>query len=139
MHGPNLNLLGTREPEIYGTRTLDQINAMVVEYGTERGMEVATYQSNHEGSLIDGIQVAATEKYDAIVLNPGAYAHTSMAIADAIRSVSVPVIEVHITNVFARGPERAKSLTAAACRGDIKPSDRPAWNWIRFMAMTASL
>jgi 3-dehydroquinate dehydratase-2 len=117
MHGPNLNLLGTREPAIYGTMTLEEINTMVTEYGEERGAEVATYQSNHEGSLIDAIHVAATDKYDAIVFNPGAYTHTSMAIADAIRAVAVPVIEVHLSNLFARGPERAKSVTAAASRG----------------------
>jgi 3-dehydroquinate dehydratase-2 len=117
MHGPSLNLLGTREPAIYGTKTLAQINAILVSYGRERGVEIAAYQSNHEGDLIDCIHAAAAEGYDAIVLNPGAYTHTSMAIADAIRAVPVPVIEVHLSNIFARGPERAKSVTAAACRG----------------------
>src|SRR5712672_1756913 len=86
MHGPSLNLLGTREPAIYGTRTLAQIDAMLVAYGRERGVEIVTYQSNHEGDLIDLIHAAAAEKYGAIVLNPGAYTHTSMAIADAIRA-----------------------------------------------------
>jgi 3-dehydroquinate dehydratase-2 len=117
MHGPSLNLLGTREPAIYGTKTLAQIDAMLVAYGRERGVEIVTYQSNHEGDLIDRIHAAAAEKCHAIVLNPGAYSHTSMAIADAIRSVATPVVEVHLSNIFARGPERARSLTAAESRG----------------------
>ncbi len=117
MHGPSLNLLGTREPAVYGTKTLEQIDAMIVEYAGERGVEVATYQSNHEGSLIDGIHAAAEQGFSAVVLNPGAYTHTSMAIADAIRAVSIPVVEVHLSNLFARGPERSKSVTATAARG----------------------
>jgi len=117
MHGPSLNLLGTREPAIYGTKTLAQIDAMLVAYGRERGVEIVTYQSNHEGDLIDRIHAAAAEKCHAIVLNPGAYSHTSMAIADAIRSVATPVIEVHLTNIFGRDPVRARSLTAAESRG----------------------
>lgn len=117
MHGPSLNLLGTREPAVYGTKTLEQIDAMIVDYAGERGVEVATYQSNHEGSLIDGIHAAAEQGFSAVVLNPGAYTHTSMAIADAIRAVSIPVVEVHLSNLFARGAERANSLTATAARG----------------------
>jgi 3-dehydroquinate dehydratase-2 len=117
MHGPSLNLLGTREPAIYGTQSLAQIDAMLVAYGGERGVEIATYQTNHEGSIIDGIHAAAEQGFDAIVLNPGAYTHTSMAIADAIRAVAVPVVEVHLSNLHARGPERAKSVTASAARG----------------------
>jgi 3-dehydroquinate dehydratase-2 len=117
MHGPSLNLLGTREPSVYGTKTLAQIDALISEYAHERGAEVATYQTNHEGSIIDGIHAAVEQGFDAIVLNPGAYTHTSMAIADAIRAVSIPVIEVHLSNLFARGPERAKSVTATAARG----------------------
>lgn len=117
MHGPSLNLLGTREPAVYGTRTLEQIDALIVAYGAERGVDVATYQTNHEGSLIDGIHAAVEQGFSAIVLNPGAYTHTSMAIADAIRAVSIPVIEVHLSNLFARGPERSKSVTASAARG----------------------
>ena len=117
MHGPSLNLLGTREPAVYGTKTLVQIDAMIVAYAGERGVEVATYQSNHEGSLIDGIHAAVEQGFAAIVLNPGAYTHTSMALADAIRAVSIPVVEVHLSNLFARGPERSKSVTATAARG----------------------
>jgi 3-dehydroquinate dehydratase-2 len=117
IHGPNLNLLGTREPEIYGKHSLARIDAMLVKDGRERGIEVEAFQSNHEGAIIDRIQAADGEDVAAIVLNPGAYTHTSLAIADAVRAVSVPVVEVHLSNLYARGAERARSITAAACRG----------------------
>ena len=119
IHGPNLNLLGTREPEIYGTHTLAEIDAMLVRHGSDAKLQVETYQSNHEGEIVDRIQQAASAGFAAIVLNPGAYAHTSLAIADAIRSVSTPVVEVHVSNIHARGPERSRSVTGAACRGMI--------------------
>ncbi len=117
IHGPNLNLLGTREPKIYGRRTLAQIDRLIAEYARERGVDVESVQSNHEGAIVDHIQRAADLGAAAIVLNPGAYTHTSMAIADAIRAVATPVVEVHLSNLHARGPERARSVTAAACRG----------------------
>jgi 3-dehydroquinate dehydratase-2 len=117
IHGPSLNLLGKREPEIYGRRTLEEIDSMLVAHGRERGVEIVTCQSNHEGDIIDRIHAAAAEKVSAIVLNPGAYTHTSMAIADAVRAVPTPVVEVHLSNLFARGPERAHSVTSGACRG----------------------
>jgi len=117
IHGPSLNLLGTREPEIYGTRTLAQIDAMLVRHGREFGIEVDSVQTNHEGDIIDRIHQAGDAGYAAIVMNPGAYAHTSLAIADALRSVKTPVVEVHLSNLHARGEERARSVTAAACRG----------------------
>ena len=117
IHGPSLNLLGTREPAIYGKRSLAEIDAILVAYGRTRDLEVVTCQSNHEGEIIDRIHSAAAEKCAAIVLNPGAYTHTSMAIADAIRAVATPVVEVHLSNLFARGPERAHSVTATAARG----------------------
>lgn len=119
IHGPNLNLLGTREPEIYGRQTLAEIDAMLVRHGREAGVEVESFQSNHEGEIVDRIQRAASSGYAAIVMNPGAYAHTSLAIADAVRSVRTPVVEVHVSNIHARGPERARSVTAEACRGII--------------------
>ena len=119
IHGPNLNLLGTREPKIYGHRTLAEINALIVKHGRERDIEVITFQSNHEGAIIDRIQGAAAEKVSAIVINPGAYSHTSMAIMDAIRSVTTPVVEVHLTNIFARESVRAHSVTGGVCRGVI--------------------
>ena len=117
IHGPNLNLLGTREPEVYGKKTLKEIDAMIVAHAKKLGVEVRATQTNHEGVIIDLIQTAAGDGIDAIILNPGAYTHTSVAIADAIRSVKTPVIEVHLTNLWARGGDRARSITAAACRG----------------------
>lgn len=117
IHGPSLNLLGTREPEVYGRKTLAEINELMVAHGRARDIDIVTFQSNHEGDIIDAIHAAAAEKVSAIVINPGAYTHTSMAIADAIRAVKTPAIEVHLSNLFARGPERAHSVTAKACWG----------------------
>ena len=117
IHGPNLNLLGTREPEVYGKKTLKEIDAMIVAHARKLGIDVRAAQTNHEGVIIDLIQTAAGDGIDAIVLNPGAYTHTSVAIADAIRSVRTPVVEVHLTNLWARGGDRTRSITASACRG----------------------
>ena len=117
IHGPNLNLFGKRQPEIYGKKTLKEIDAMIVAHAKKIGVEVRATQTNHEGVIIDLIQTAEGDGIDAIVLNPGAYTHTSVAIADAIRSVKTPVIEVHVTNLWARGGDRMRSITAAACRG----------------------
>ena len=119
IHGPNLNLLGQREPEIYGKKTLKEIDALIVKRGRERGVEIQTTQSNHEGVIIDLIQGAAADGVSAIVLNPGAYSHTSVAIADAIKSVKTPVIEVHLTNLYTRGGDRARSITATNAKGVI--------------------
>jgi 3-dehydroquinate dehydratase-2 len=117
IHGPNLNLLGTREPEVYGSRTLADLDRGIVDHATSRGVEVETFQSNQEGDIVDRIQRAASEGADAIVINPGAYTHTSLAIADALQGVAVPAIEVHISNIHGREPERSRSLTAGACHG----------------------
>ena len=117
IHGPNLNLLGTREPEVYGKKTLKEIDAMIVAHARKLGVDVRSTQTNHEGVIIDLIQTAAGDGIDAIVLNPGAYTHSSVAIADAIRSVKTPVVEVHLTNLWARGGDRTRSITASACRG----------------------
>ena len=117
IHGPNLNLLGTREPDVYGTHTLEDLDRRITEYAAGRGVEIETFQSNQEGDIVDRIQRSATEGADAIVINPGAYTHTSLAIADALRGVAVPAIEVHISNIHGREPERARSLTAGSCRG----------------------
>lgn len=125
IHGPNLNLLGKREPEIYGTRTLDELNELLTQHARERGAELVTFQSNHEGEIIDRIQAAGGEcddpglAADAIVINPGAYTHTSLAIADAIRGVSVPTVEVHVSNIHERGGLRSRSLVSSACAGQI--------------------
>ena len=123
VHGPNLNLLGIREPEVYGTRTLDEINKRVKEYAKSKGAEVTTWQSNSEGDIIDKIQQAgdksSSASYDALVINPGAFTHYSLAIRDAIQAVGLPAIEVHLSNIHGREEFRKRSVVAAACRGQI--------------------
>jgi 3-dehydroquinate dehydratase-2 len=116
LHGPNLNLLGTREPDVYGTMTLDDVDGRIRERAIELGIEVETAQSNGEGELIDLIQGAAGT-YDAIVINPGGYSHTSVAIRDAIAGVGLPAIEVHLSNPSAREDFRKVDIVAGACRG----------------------
>ena len=108
LHGPNLNLLGRREPEVYGTTTLADVDARCVALASELGLEVDARQSNHEGVLVDAIQ-EAMDSFDAVVINPGAYTHTSVAIRDALAALGVPVVEVHLSNVHAREPFRAHS------------------------------
>ena len=118
LHGPNLNLLGTREPEIYGTLTLDDINEHLQTYGSDHGLNVQTNQSNREGELVNLLQ-NAMDWADGIVFNPGAYTHTSIALRDAISAIGIPVIEVHLSNVYSREEFRHKSLLAAVCMGKI--------------------
>lgn len=102
LHGPNLNLLGTREPQIYGSATLDQINEDLVKFAADRGVLLQTFQSNHEGALVDRIQQARGDGTGFIVINPAAFTHTSVAIRDAIAAIALPFIEVHLSNVHRR-------------------------------------
>lgn len=119
MHGPNLNMLGTREPEIYGSTTMQDINDMLAEQAKAEGVDTEFYQSNYEGALIDEIQQAKAKGVDFIILNAGAFTHYSIALRDAIASVDVPVIEVHISNVHTREEFRHKSVIAPVVMGQI--------------------
>ncbi len=118
LNGPNLNLLGQRQPEIYGRTTLADIEVKLRELAVEAGVTMDFRQSNHEGELVTWIQ-QAQEKFDVIVLNAAAYTHTSIALRDAISAVAVPTIEVHLSNIHAREEFRHRSLIAAVCKGQI--------------------
>ena len=118
IHGPNLNLLGRREPEIYGRTTLDEINGHLAALGAQLGLALDTFQSNHEGAIVDRIQQAA-DVYDGLIINPAAFTHTSIAIRDALAMLKVPVIEVHLSNIHRREPFRHTSMTAGVVTGQI--------------------
>lgn len=118
LHGPNLNLLGKREPSLYGEMTLEQIDNTLRTLAAELRVEITCRQSNHEGELIDLLQQAALEM-NAVVFNPGAYTHTSIALRDAVAAIGIPTVEVHLTNIYAREEFRTKSVIAPAASGQI--------------------
>jgi 3-dehydroquinate dehydratase-2 len=119
IHGPNLNLLGQREKDIYGTATLEEINQRLKELGRQYHTELSIHQSNHEGQIVDTIGQAKAQGIQAIVINPAAYTHTSVAIRDAISAVVLPTVEVHLSNIHAREAFRQTSLIAPVCAGQI--------------------
>jgi 3-dehydroquinate dehydratase-2 len=118
IHGPNLNLLGKREPDIYGKVTIDQINKKLKEIAKKHRIALEIFQSNHEGEIVDKIG-SAKKKYNALLINPAAYTHTSVAIRDAILAVDVPTVEVHLSNIYAREDFRHTSLIASVVKGQI--------------------
>ena len=118
IHGPNLNLLGVREPDMYGSRTLAEIDELIKQQAAQLELAVTIIQSNHEGELVEAVQ-QARDRVHAIIINPAAYTHTSVALRDAIAAVGLPTIEVHLSNVFAREQFRHDSVTAPVCRGQI--------------------
>ncbi len=120
LNGPNLNLTGLREPEVYGTRTLDDLMAELAEAGSAAGHDLHFFQSNHEGALIDQLHRAFLESFDGVIYNPGAHAHYSLALRDAVTACGRPVVEVHLSNIHARAksePFRGYSVIAPACCG----------------------
>lgn len=119
LHGPNLNMLGVRQPEIYGHETLEIINERLQLLASELGVTIDTFQSNHEGQLVTWAQEALEKGYDAIVLNPAAYTHSSIALRDALSATGIPVVEVHMSNIHQREEFRRKSLIAEVAVGQI--------------------
>ena len=119
LHGPNLNLLGTREPSVYGRVTLAEVDRRIREHARRRGVAVECRQSNHEGQLIDWLQAAPRQGVIGVVFNPGAFTHYSIALRDAVAALAVPVVEVHLSNIHAREEFRRHSVVAAAARGQI--------------------
>jgi 3-dehydroquinate dehydratase II len=137
IHGPNLNLLGERQPEIYGRMTLPELNEFIATAARDLGVSVDNVQHNSEGDIITAIQDARS-RYDGIVINPGAYAHYSYAIADAIAAVRIPVVEVHLSNIAARETHRHTTVTAAACVGSVSGFGATSYVLaLRFLAQTA--
>jgi 3-dehydroquinate dehydratase-2 len=119
IHGPNLNLLGQRETSVYGVTTMDDINANLKKIAGDKGIELVFLQSNHEGDIVDAIGKSKADGVGAIVINPAAYTHTSIAIRDALAAVTVPAVEVHLSNIYKREEFRHQSMIAPACQGQV--------------------
>lgn len=135
LHGPNLNLLGQREPEVYGDLTLEEIDSRLLSTGRDLGLEVRTFQSNVEGALIDALH-DAREWASGVVFNPGGYTHTSVALRDAVAAINLPVIEVHLSHVDAREDFRQRSLISPVCMGKISGFGwRSYWLALQEMAL----
>jgi 3-dehydroquinate dehydratase-2 len=128
LHGPNLNLLGRREPEIYGSLTLAQVDEQLATQATQLGVRVTCRQSNHEGVLVDWIQQAVGE-FQGLLINPGAYTHTSLALADAIRGTGIPTVEVHLSNIYRRESYRHHSWIAPVAIGQISGFGVESYRW----------
>ena len=129
LHGPNLQLLGERRPDLYGRTTLDQINGRLRQIASQRGVMLETVQSNHEGQLVDLIGRARRGGCAGILINPAAYTHTSVAIRDAIEGCGLPAVEVHLSNICAREPFRQHSLSAGVCRGQVAGFGPSSYRW----------
>jgi len=119
INGPNLNLLGKREPELYGSRSLADINGELQERCSLRGVTIEFFQSNHEGAIVDRLQAAPSQVVDGIIINPGGLAHTSVSLRDCLAGIGLPAIEVHLTNIYAREEFRRNSMLSPVCKGVI--------------------
>ena len=127
INGPNMNMLGIRQPEIYGSATYEDLKAMIQEEASRLGVEVLFFQSNHEGALVDAIQQAYFDKVDGIVINPAAYTHTSVALLDAVKAVGIPTVEVHVSDPDSREEFRHVSYIRAACVGTVRGHGLPGY------------
>lgn len=127
INGPNMNMLGIRQPEIYGSATYEDLKAMIREEANRLGVEVRFFQSNHEGALVDAIQQAYFDKVDGIVINPAAYTHTSVALLDAVKAVGIPTVEVHVSDPDSREEFRHVSYIREACVGTVRGHGLPGY------------